>query len=81
MWDDQPAERVYLDYIFVIASQKEQEKAMKKAESQSKRYNAKGSSHKGRPIRTTSDSAELTDFFDRMNESLREEDGGGSGFS
>jgi len=54
---------------------------MKKAERDAKRYNATGNRNKGRPIRTTSDSAELTDFFDRMNENLRtdgDENNGGS---
>tara|TARA_R100000008_G_C3557929_1_gene154317 strand:+ start:177 stop:482 length:306 start_codon:yes stop_codon:yes gene_type:complete len=81
LWDGQTAERVYLDYIFVQAAQKEQEKTMKKAERDAKRYNATGNRNKGRPIRTTSDSAELTDFFDRMNENLRtdgDENNGGS---
>ena len=77
MWDDQPLDRVYLDYIFVIASQKKQEKEMKKIQKENKRYNATGNSNKGRPVRTTSDSAELSDFFDRMNENLRE--GGAEG--
>jgi len=49
---------------------------MKKARKDSERYKAGGNRHKGMPIRTTSDSANLDDFFDRYNEQLREKDGG-----
>lgn len=75
-WDDQPIDRVYLDYLFVRVHQEQQSEEMKKARKDSERYNAGGNRHKGMPIRTTSDSANLDDFFDRYNEQLREKDGG-----
>jgi len=75
MWDDLPPERVQLDYLFVIASQKQQEKQMEKIEKDNKRYNANSNQNKGRPVRTTSDSANLSDSFDLMNAKLRDKDG------
>jgi len=73
MWDDMPPDRVYLDYAFVLGLKREEEKAMKKAERNAKRYNAGGNANKGRPIRTTSDASNLEDFFDRENVKLRDE--------
>ena len=75
MWDELPPDRVYLDYLFVIASQKQQEKEMQKMQKENKRYNTDSNQNKGRAIRTTSDSANLADSFDIMNAKLREEDG------
>lgn len=66
-WDDLPADRVYLDYLFVMATKEIESKEQEKALKESKRYNAKSNQNKGRPLRTTSDAAELDDFFDRIN--------------
>ena len=74
-WDDQPPEKVHLLYNFVKAYQEKQTEEMQKAKKSNERYNAGGNRHKGKPIRTTSDSATLTDSFDLMNERLREQDG------
>lgn len=74
MWDDLPPERVYLDYLFVISSQKQQQKEIEKMQKDDKRYNARGNQNKGRPIRTTSDSRNLADSFDLMNAKLREKE-------
>ena len=79
MWDDLPPERVYLDYLFVISSQKQQEKEIEKMQKDDKRYNARGNQNKGRPIRTTSDSANLADSFDLMNAKMRESEYDGLG--
>ena len=48
---------------------------MKKARKEAERYNAGGNRNKGRPLRTTSDSANLDDFFERFNQQLSEQDG------
>jgi hypothetical protein len=71
-WDDMPPDRVLLDYAFVIATKTEEKKMMEKAEKDAKRYNAGGNRNKGRPVRTTSDSSELGDFFERTNQDLRD---------
>ena len=75
MWDDQPVDRVYLDYLMVRVNQKQQTEEMKKARKEAERYNAGGNRNKGRPLRTTSDSANLDDFFERFNQQLSEQDG------
>ena len=79
MWDDLPPERVFLHYLFVIAAQKQEQKQMEKMEKDSKRYNANSNQNKGRPIRTTSDSANLADSFDLMNAKMRESEYDGLG--
>tara|TARA_R100000231_G_scaffold136456_1_gene111760 strand:- start:2549 stop:2839 length:291 start_codon:yes stop_codon:yes gene_type:complete len=75
MWDDQPVDRVYLDYLMVRVNQEQQTEEMKKARKEAERYNAGGNRNKGRPLRTTSDSANLDDFFERFNQQLSEQDG------
>jgi hypothetical protein len=72
-WNDQPVERVMLDYLFLRVYQEQERKEADKAKRDAKRYNTKGSRHKGRPLRTTSDDAVLGDFFDRVNQDLRDE--------
>ena len=74
-WDDQPIDRVYLDYLLVRVNQEQQTEEMKKARKNAERYNAGGNQNKGMPIRTTSDSANLDDFFERFNKQLEERDG------
>tara|TARA_R100000152_G_C6571019_1_gene38342 strand:- start:24 stop:311 length:288 start_codon:yes stop_codon:yes gene_type:complete len=74
-WDDQPPDEVQFLYNFVRAFQEKQIDDQKRYNSQSSRYNTGGNRNKGRPLRTTSDSATLTDSFDLMNAKLREEDG------
>lgn len=71
-WDNQPIDRVYLDYLFVRVMQEQQAKQMEKTQKEAGRYNASQSkSHRGKSIRTSSDSAELEDFFERTNQNLR----------
>ena len=70
-WDDQPVERVYLDYLMVKSMQEIQSKEQEKIQKESRRYNATGNRNKGRPIRTTSDAADLGDYFDRINTDMR----------
>jgi len=74
-WNDQTPEEVHFLYNFVRAFQEKQANEQKRAKNQSSRYNAGGNRNKGRPLRTTSDSATLTDSFELMNAKLREEDG------
>ena len=69
-WDNLPTNRVYLDYIFMQSAQELQRKEEEKESRKAKRYNANSNQNKGRPIRTTSDSANLEDFFDRTNANL-----------
>lgn len=69
-WDNLPSERVYMDYIFMQAATEIEQKKIEKEQKKSKRYNANSNQNKGRPIRTTSDSANLEDFFDRTNANL-----------
>jgi|OM-RGC.v1.035073168 hypothetical protein len=69
MWDDQPPERVMLDYFMVRAAKEQEAKQMEKMNREAKRG---GSANKGRPLRTTSDADGLDDFFDRINESMRD---------
>ena len=74
LWDNQPIERVQLDFMFVKMAQEQQAKELEKTQQDTERYNASQSkSHRGKSIRTTSDSAELEDFFDRVNQDLRTE--------
>jgi len=71
-WDNQPIDRVYLDYLFVRVSQEQQAKHLEESQREAARYNASQSkSHRGKSIRTSSDSAELEDFFERTNQNLR----------
>ena len=80
MWDNQPLDRVMLDYLFVRVIQKQQQKEMTKQKKEmDTRYNARSNNKGGRPLRTTSDAAELDDFFDRTNTELRGEVSGGMG--
>jgi|TARA_R100001015_G_C4630926_1_gene192983 hypothetical protein len=74
-WDDQPPEKVHFLYNFVKAVQEKQSEEMERARKDAGRYNAGGKRNKGQPLRTTSDSATLTDSFDLMNARLREQDG------
>tara|TARA_R110000744_G_scaffold130264_2_gene237913 strand:+ start:1858 stop:2199 length:342 start_codon:yes stop_codon:yes gene_type:complete len=69
-WDNMPPDRVYLDYIFMQSALKIEQNNEKKQQRNNKRYNANSNQNKGRPIRTTSDSANLEDFFDRTNANL-----------
>ena len=62
-WDHLPPERVVLDYLILSVFKEIEAEQMDKL----KREQAIGST-KGRPVRTTSDA----DFFDRMNERLRD---------
>ena len=48
-----------------------QSKEQEKIQKESRRYNATGNRNKGRPIRTTSDAADLGDYFDRINTDMR----------
>jgi hypothetical protein len=74
LWDNQPKDRVYLDYLFVRMAQAQQAKHMESSQQEAARYNATQSKNqRGKSIRTTSDSAELEDFFDRVNQDLRTE--------
>ena len=71
-WDNQPIDRVYLDYLFVRVMQEEQAKQIEESQREAARNNAsKSNSHRGKSVRTTSDSAELEDFFERTNQNLR----------
>jgi len=68
MWDDQPAERVLLDYNFMRVAQQTTMEEMDKARKNMERYNGGRGHHKGgRPLRTTSDG----DYFERHNQSMR----------
>ncbi len=62
-WDNQPPERVVLDYLMMTVYQEQQAEMMDKL----KREQNLGAT-KGRQVRTISDA----DFFDKMNERLRE---------
>jgi len=64
-------DRVYLDYLMVKTMQEIQSKEQEKIQKESRRYNATGNRNKGRPIRTTSDAADLGDYFDRINTDMR----------
>ena len=56
MWDDQPVQRVLLDYKFVSIANELKQEAMEKAQKTAKQS---GGAKNGRPLRTTSDSAAL----------------------
>ena len=77
-WDDQPYDRVILDYMFVRAVEEERaEQTEKQTKDMKKRYNG-GNNKDGRVIRTTSDADNLDDFFDLVNADMRvpEDDSG-----
>jgi len=74
-WDDQPFDRVMLDYMFVQAVQQKQSADMEKKQKEMKRQYNKGNNKGGRVIRTTSDAGELEDYFDRINAEMRDNDG------
>lgn len=74
-WDDQPFDRVMLDYMFVQAVQQKQSDEMEKRQKEMKRQYNSGNNKGGRVIRTTSDAGELEDYFDRINAEMRENDG------
>lgn len=76
-WDDQPYDRVMLDYMFVQVSQEKQAEALEKQRKEQQRQYNKGNNKGGRVIRTTSDAGELEDFFDRVNADMRGEGDGG----
>jgi hypothetical protein len=74
MWDNQPVERVMLDYHFVTIANEMKNEAMEKVQKDAQRKaNISGGAKNGKPLRTTSDSASLGDFFERMNQDIREE--------
>lgn len=78
MWDDLPPERVFGLFVCYSGS-KTRTETNGKMEKDNKRYNANSNQNKGRPIRTTSDSANLADSFDLMNAKMRESEYDGLG--
>jgi hypothetical protein len=72
-WDDQPAQRVLLDFYFVsIANEIKKESVEKMQKDMERKSKSGGGSKGGRPLRTTSDSLN-DDFFERINQEMREE--------
>jgi hypothetical protein len=68
-WDDMPAERVMLDYIFMRVAQQTQAEEMENMKKNLSRKGGFGGNSKGgRPVRTTSDG----DYFDRANLNLKD---------
>tara|TARA_R110000744_G_scaffold238699_1_gene356167 strand:+ start:208 stop:519 length:312 start_codon:yes stop_codon:yes gene_type:complete len=72
MWDNQPVARVLLDYQFVTVANELKNEAMEKIQKDAQRKsNISGGAKNGKPLRTTSDSESLGDFFERTNQDMR----------
>jgi len=73
-WDDQPVDKVLLDFYFVsISNQIKKENMEKMQKDMQMKSKMGGGSKGGRPLRTTSDKQNFGDFFERINQNMREE--------
>ena len=70
-WDDQPPDRVLLDYMIVRAASDKKAEMLERMKKQAERQMKHGRGNKGQPLRTTSDGAALGDFFERHNQQMR----------
>lgn len=71
-WDDQPPDRVMLDYMIMRAANEKKAEMLERMKKQAERQMKHGRGNKGQPIRTTSDGDSLDDFFERHNQKVME---------
>lgn len=72
-WDDQPPDRVLMDYMIVRAANDKRAEMMERMQKEAEKRFKGGQTNKGQPLRTTSDEASLGDFFERHNLKMRDE--------
>ena len=70
-WDNQPPDRVLLDYMIMRAANDKKAEMIERMKKEAERQMKHGRGNKGQPLRTTSDEAALSDFFERHNQKMR----------